>query len=67
VAALAVREYLHRTAGTKTTLAALPLKYVELLDISTSTGDWRVEMRVVTHVERLALYVPPCHSWRCAF
>jgi hypothetical protein len=60
VVALAVREYLHRTAGLRTDAGrSASLKYVELLDICDfSAGDWRVEMRVITHVERLALYVP---------
>src|SRR5215510_2958508 len=60
VVTLAVREYLHRTAGLQTgTGRSALLKYVELLDICDfNTNDWRVEMRVVTHVEQLALYVP---------
>src|SRR5712692_6740705 len=60
VVALAVREYLHRTAGLHTDAGrSASLKYVELLDICDfNASNWRVEMRVVTHVERLALYVP---------
>src|SRR5207237_1576874 len=60
VVALAVREYLHRTAGLQTDAGrSASLKYVELLDICDfNARNWRVEMRVVTHVERLALYVP---------
>src|SRR4029434_5064773 len=60
VVTLAVREYLHRTAGLQTGAGrAAVLKYVELLDICDfNTNDWRVEMRVVTNVEPLALYVP---------
>src|SRR5215510_11707022 len=60
VVALAVREYLHRTAGIQTGAGrSAALKYAELLDICDfNASDWRVEMRVVTHVERLALYVP---------
>jgi hypothetical protein len=60
VGALAVREYLHRTAGLHIDAGrSASLKYVELLDICDfNTNDWRVEMRVVTNVERLALYVP---------
>src|SRR5438128_1106891 len=60
VVALAVREYLHRTAGLHTDAGrSASLKYVELLDICDfNASNWRVEMRVITHVERLALYVP---------
>src|SRR4030095_15812569 len=60
VVALAVREYLHRAASIQTEAGRSDsLKYVELLDICDfSASDWRVEMRVVTNVERLALYVP---------
>jgi Protein of unknown function (DUF1822) len=60
VVALAVREYLHRTAGLQTGSGrSASLKYVELLDICDfNANDWRVEMRAVTSVERLALYVP---------
>src|SRR5215470_3979209 len=60
VVALAVREYLHRTAGLHTGAGrSAALRYVELLDICDfNINDWRVEMRVVTNVERLALYVP---------
>ena len=58
--ALAVREYLHRTTDLQTdTGCSASLKYIELLDICDfNASDWRVEMRIVTHVERLALYVP---------
>src|SRR5882762_4001365 len=60
VVALAVREYLHWTARLPTdTGRSASLKYVELLDICDfKVNDWRVEMRAVTNVERLALYVP---------
>src|SRR2546426_982425 len=60
VVALAVREYLHRTAGLSTDAGrSAALKYVELLDICDfNANDWQVELRVVTNVERLALYVP---------
>jgi len=60
VVALAVREYLHRTAGLQTGSGrSAALKYIELLDICDfNANDWRVEMRIVTSVERLALYVP---------
>src|SRR5215813_5010819 len=60
VVTLAVREYLYRTAGLQTGAGrSTVLKYVELLDICDfNANDWRVEMRVVTDVERLALYVP---------
>ena len=60
VVALAVREYLHRTAGLHTDASrSASLKYVELLDICDfNVNGWRVEMRAVTNVERLALYVP---------
>ena len=55
VVALAVREYLHRTAGIQTGSGrSATLKYVELLDICDfNASDWRVEMRVVTHVEQI--------------
>jgi hypothetical protein len=60
VVALAVREHLHRTAGLQAdTGRCASLKYIELLDICDfNANDWRVEMRVITHVECLALYVP---------
>src|SRR5919197_1597617 len=60
VVMLAVREYLHRTAGLQTGAGrSAVLRYIELLDICDfNTNGWRVEMRVVTDVERLALYVP---------
>src|SRR4029450_4079420 len=60
VVALAVREYLQRIAGLQTDPGrSAPPKYVELLDICDfNVNNWRVEMRVVTSVERLALYVP---------
>jgi len=47
VVALAVREYLHRTAGIQTGSGrSAALKYVELLDICDfNANDWRVEMR----------------------
>ena len=58
--ALAVREYLHRTTSLQTGAGrSASLRYVELLDICDfNVNNWRVEMRVVTSVERLALYVP---------
>jgi hypothetical protein len=58
--ALAVREYLHQTAGLQTGAGrSATLKYVELLDICDfNVNDWRVEMRAVTHVEPWSLYIP---------
>ena len=69
VVALAVREYLHRTAGLQTAAGrSASLKYVELLDICDfNASDWRVEMRVVTHVERWHSMCRPCHSWSVCF
>src|SRR2546430_17273747 len=60
VVTLAVREYLHRTAGLHTDAGrSASLKYVELLDICDfNASNWRGEMRVVTHVERLAPFLP---------
>src|SRR4051794_11904971 len=60
VVMLAVIEYLHRTVELRTDAGcSASLQYVELLDICDfNASNWRVEMRVVTHVERLALYVP---------
>jgi hypothetical protein len=60
IVALAAREYLHRIEGLQTGAGrSAALKYVELLDICDfNVNNWRVEMRVVTNVEQLALYVP---------
>src|SRR5262249_33745068 len=60
VVALTVREHLHRTAGLQADAGrCASLKYVELLDICDfNANDWRIEMRVITNVEPLALYVP---------
>lgn len=60
VVALAVREYLQRTTGLPTDAGrSASLRDVELLDICDfNANDWHVEIRVVTNVEGLALYVP---------
>ena len=64
VVALAVREYLHRTAGLQTDAGrSASLKYVELLDICDfNANDWRVEMRVVTQCRAAWHFMcQPCH------
>src|SRR2546430_7973253 len=59
-AALALREHLHGTAPHKTEDGRSSLlKYVELLDICDfRVGNRQIEVRAMTTVERMALYVP---------
>lgn len=59
-AALTVREYLSESAGLKTGDGRYcSTKYVDLLDVCDfRVGNWYVEVRAVTVVDRIALFVP---------